>query len=216
MSISEELKQKVFNGNSRFLEKLSLSPYNTERAFFEIFAKEITKKLPNYRLAISVRFHQIISKSAKEPAEVLAANKEILLEKVCCPYYRERAYQNNCKNKQCFQGAFLDGNEVDALIVRDGVDFCFVEYERSRNELCENFMKLHWLRQLFSKPFESLLITKLTTVPRQEGDSTLDDFNKYLANAAPELDKLLGTWQVMEIVNLQGAERNRRLQWVPA
>jgi hypothetical protein len=119
MSIIEELKRTVIGlgPNSDFLNKLPAAGDVREFVFLELFAEELTKKLSNYRVAISLRFNHIVTLFCKKPAEALGIGTEKLIERICYPSYLERARDNNCKNKQCFDGDFLKGNEVDALIV---------------------------------------------------------------------------------------------------
>jgi hypothetical protein len=211
MSVISELKNTLF-GPSDFLEKL-VERRNTygayEDTFLGLLAEEVTSKFSNYRVAISLRFKQIVTPSYKKPEELLGVGIEKLRERICWPAWLERAQSNTCKNKKCFDGEFLRGNEVDALIVRDGVDFCFVEYEKDRSELCDDFMKMYWLRQLFDRPFESLFVTQLTT---RRGDGTFDEFARYVARARPLLNCLLGKWAIMEIVDLP-YELKRHLNW---
>lgn len=160
-------------------------------------------------MAISLRFNHIVTPPCKKPAEALGIGTEKLIERICYPSDLERAQNNSCRNKQCFDGDFLKGNEVDALIVRDGLDLCFVEYENKRTELCDNFMKMYWLRQLFNKPFESLFVTKLTA---RKGDGSFSEFGQYLTHARPVLNYLLEKWAVVEIVDLF-SPRKRCIKW---
>jgi hypothetical protein len=103
----------------------------------------------------------------------------------------------------------LKGNEVDALIVRNGKDLCFVEYEHDRTALCDNFMKMYWLKQLFTCSFESLFVTELTT---RKTDGTFREFSAYLSRVKPFLNCFLGKWAIMEIIDLPYSNK-RRLNW---
>jgi len=211
MSIVEELKKSIFEPSSDFLNKLSYKR-NTyggyEDTFLDLLAEKLHSKFPNYSMAISIRFKRITPSTFKRPEELLGIQRDKIRERICWPTWLD--WECN-KISRCFDGGFLQGNEVDALIVRNGRDFCFVEYERNRTELCDDFMKMYWLQQLFNTQFESLFVTTLTT---KKPDGTYDEFARYVAHVKPFLDRLLQNWTIMEIVDLSWV-RKRQIKWEP-
>jgi hypothetical protein len=202
MGIIDELRTKIFESKSDFLERLAVAPY--EDTFLHLLAEDMRTKLPNYCMAISVRFKQIVSPHFRKPEEALGIQRSKIRERICWSTWLDR----DCKSEKCFDGGFLLGNEIDAMIVRNGQEFCFLEYERSRSELCDDFMKMYWLRQLFNAPFESLFVTLLTT---RKTDGTFDEFSKYVTRVKPVLNCLLGNWGIMQIVDLN--YREPKLNW---
>jgi len=223
MRIVDELREKVFKQDSDFLDKLANTWLNInaeylayqgkrdpERAFLNILTEEIHRSLPNYRVITFVKLKPYASLSEEaKPEKVLGMRLEDIRAKVCWSTYRDR----DCRSLECFEG-ISQGTEIDALIIRDK-DFCILEYEDSRQGLCNNFMKMYWLRQLLNKQFESLFVTKLTTQSQPESPPTFESFNNDVDNIRTILDTLLQQWSVLEIVNLSGSKRRRRFHWRP-
>jgi len=208
--IVEELQKCVFEKNSNFLKELAKRWYNLrverQRAFFDLLAEEIREKLQNYRMIISLRFHRIIVPSCKRPEELFGKTQEIIRKTIC-----DRGYYNQvCESERCFEGAHCKGVEIDALVIHKG-DLCLIEYEDSRKGLCYDFMKIYWMRQFFNREFESLFVTRLTT---RRHEDTFAQFNKYVDSAKPILDSFLGTWKILEIVDLY-SEKNRTFRFQP-
>ena len=224
MNIIPELRQRVFTHSSDFLERLAntwpninaeflacIGQRDFEGAFLNILTEEIHRNPPNYKVVTHVKLNTIPAFSNEEMVEnILGMRLEEIRRKVCGSY-ADSACQ---KIKKCFGGEYWSGTEIDALIIRDK-DFCFLEYETTRRSLCSDFMKMYWLQQLLNKRFESLFITKLTTVSQPEGPTTFESFNDYIDNIKTMLDKLLLHWSILEIVDLSGSRRRRRFHWRP-
>lgn len=221
--IVDELRQKIFNQSSGFLDKLANTWYDTnawflaysgkenlEHIFLNILTEEIHKSLADCRIFTSVSLKGISELPYETKVDkVLGMRREDIREKVCWPTYRDV----NCRFlKRCFDGVYPSGTEIDALITR-GRDFCFLEFEKERQGMCDNFMKMYRLQQLLSRPFESLFVTRLTTTRQPEGPTTFESFNTYVDNVKTILDTLLRHWSILEIVNLKGSERSRHFHW---
>lgn len=216
MRIIDELRENVFD--ERFLDELesnwrdinaSFFAYNAaqipESNFLNILTAETHRKLPNYKIISSIKFKALVVSSPEKLEKSLGMRFEQVREKLCWPTWRNV----DCKSQKCFGGAYPSGIEVDALVIRNK-DFCLIEYENKREGLCENFMKMHWLRQFSSKQFESLFVTKLTTTKQPDGPTTFDEFNDYIDKVKTILDILLKDWGILEIVDLS-LEKRRRL-----
>jgi hypothetical protein len=130
-------------------------------------------------------------------------------ERICWPTWRNA----DCIKQKCFTGIYNAGTEIDAIIIRDK-DFCLMEYEHKRKDLCENFMKMHWLQKLLNKQFESLFITELSTRRQPDLPTTFDGFNAYVKRIKVTLDILLKDWSVLELVDV-GRLDKKHFYWQP-
>jgi hypothetical protein len=213
MEIIEELRECILKENSYFLNDMANRRYNAgekpQSAFLNILAEELGRKLPKYKMIISVRFKRIITPSIKKPEELLGISRKSIRKNIC-----EQGYCDlNCESEKCFEGGHFKGAEVDALLIRNG-DICLIEYQHGRKRICYDFMKMYWMRQFLNKQFESLFVTSLTT-KLDEGSTTFQRFNNYIDTIKPVLDTLLQNWTVLELVNLSGSEKRRRFNWKP-
>ena len=210
MNIIEDLKEKVFDQSPDFLNALAVRRDSGERyqeAFLNLLAERIRRDLPEYNMIISVSFGKMIAPFSTKPEDILGIQRDKIRERICWPTWLGR----DCKSKTCFSGEFSKGTEADALIIRSDGAFCFLEYENKRTELCDNFMKMYWLRQLLYRDFESLFVTTLTT-RKEEG--TFEGFKAYTTRIEPFLKRLLKDWKILEIVDLSSRNK-RRINWEP-
>jgi len=210
MKIIEELQECVSEKNSIFLKKLADRWYTLreepQAAFLDLLAEEIRERLPNYRMAISLRFQRMIAPSPRKPEELLEKPRQVIRKTVCDQGY----YDQVCESERCFEGTHSKGVEIGALVIRNG-DFCLMEYQDGRKRVCYDVMKTYWMHQFFNLRFESLFVTSLTT---RKHEDTFDRFNQRIISAKSILDSFLNDWKMLEIVDLF-SEKRRRLNWIP-
>ena len=223
MTIIDEIRIKVFQQNSDFLDRLANEWRNInanfldchaqndyEHSFLNILTEEVHEKMPDYTVVPSFRLKAIPSFLTEERAEIaLGESLNYVRQRICLPGLSEECY----RDRKCFDGEYPSGTEIDALIIHER-DFCLLEYENQRQGLCDDFMKIYRLHKLLSRPFESLFVTKVTTRKNEEV-STLESFNRYVEDIRPMLDMLLGDWKLLEIVDLTCSERKRHFHWTP-
>jgi hypothetical protein len=210
MSIIEDLQKSLLNQSKDFLDELvnrRNSGQGYEDAFLDLLADRIRKNLPGHNMIISVRFKKMIAPFTIKPKDMLGIAQEKIRERICWPTW----LGHECKSRICFGGEFSKGIEVDALIIRPNADFCFIEYENQRTELCNNFMKMYWLRQLLNRDFESLFVTTLTS---RKGEGTYVGFKTYINRMEPLLNRLLKNWKILEIIDLFSPKK-RCIDWEP-
>jgi len=191
---------------------------NFESLFLSVLSEEVHKRLPELRILLSI--DMIFKEQGK--GKMLHLSDPWVDEvrgTVCNPAWFEscgREIKEDQKipsfhSTKCFGGREWH-TEIDAVISKDSVDLCFVEYEEKISALCNNFMKMHRLKRTTpDRPFSSLFVTR---VSNEKEDSTLDQLNDYMAKVGPSLDRLLKEWRVLAIVDL--FRRKPRLRWYPS
>ena len=223
MLIVDELRETIFKTDSDFLAKLANTwsstnadflawhgRENAEPVFLNILTEEIHRNMPNYKVFTHIDLKGIPELPSEAKVEkILGTRLEDVRKKVC--ELRGRA-DDICVSKKCFVGQYPMGTEIDALIIRDK-DLCVIEYEKERRSLCNDFMKMYRLQQLLDKQFESLFVTKLTTMPQPDSPTTFKSFNDYIDSIKTILDTLLQNWSILEIVDLSGSETRRHIHW---
>jgi hypothetical protein len=192
------------NINNKFLGSYGQKSY--DHSFINAFSETILRKIPEYKIVPFVKLKSMPAFTPQERPEQKLSMQRQKVRSMLCEGYADY----DCRSRRCFDGKY-SSTEIDALIIHND-NSCLVEYENSKSGICENIMKLYRLGLLVDRPFESLLVTRVTT-NRSEGSTTFENFNKHIYNIMPILDKLLVDWGILELVNISGSGRRRTLHW---
>jgi hypothetical protein len=196
---------------------------NYESLFLSAFAEEMHRKLPKYRLFVSV--DMIINDQPEmRDSSKFGVQLDDIRSVICNPDRNLPRGEDPCfwkieddqrvpsfHSSKCFEGRKWK-TEIDAIVSTDTGNLCFIEYEEKLVATCNNFMKMHRLRRgAPNRQLESLFILRLSDRGK---DSLLDRFDRYVTRASSMLDTLLGkNWSVLILVNLlSGAPK---LLWYP-
>lgn len=227
MEVISRLKEAILNEENKttFLKELRENSYEARKlfgwymgrspqwVFLTTFVEEVLRKLPEYKVIISIRVEMLDQTNTINVSRTLNVALEEVIKSVCSRFLPEYMINDPetypCIREVCFLGAPYKNKakaEIDALIVGEE-GYCLLEYQKRWKSLCGDFMKIYRFHQdpfpLRTTHIDNLFVTSLPS------KKSVRDFTSYMKRAKTILDKLFGkAWGTVAIVGPFNEEKD--------